>query len=70
MESVVGIAVEDEGDVVEVTPAVRAACSVAGGYVTGLVASTAALLVARELVVSDESVSVEDFNLPVEESFE
>ena len=69
MESVAGIvAPEDTGDAVDDVSLVRAACSLAGGYVTGLVASVAVLLTERE--VSDEFESVEGFNRPLVESFE
>jgi hypothetical protein len=67
MESVAGIVAE--GAVDEVSPT-RAACSAAGGYVTGLVASVAVLLTDRALELSVESVFVEGFNRPLVESFE
>ena len=61
MESVAGIVAVEVEESTDVEP-VRAACSAADGYVTGLAASVVEVLTERELDASEESVS-EVFNL-------
>ncbi len=70
IESVAGIAVPEGAVAVGDVTSLRAACSAAGGYVTGLGVSVTVLLAAREPGGADDTVSVGDFNLPLRESFE
>jgi hypothetical protein len=70
MESVAGIVISESVEDAEAVSSTRAACSDAGGYVTGLVASVVVLAAVRWPAVVDESVSVEGFSRPLVESFE